>query len=300
MEGTSNNPGMNQRALKDLFKETALKDDWNYSISVSMLEIYNEQIRDLLNDDATNKLEVWNVEDMTIIPVYSAEEVNKVCASGHKNRAKATTDLNTSSSRSHALLCVRVEGGNQTTNTQTKGKLYLIDLAGSENVEKSGVNGQRLKEAGFINKSLSTFSDVINAILLKKTHIPYRNSKLTHLLQDSLGGNSKTLLITQVAPGDSHVSETLQTLQFAQRIRSIQCLSSNSKSRERLDSERSDKSENSKNKETDDENSPAPMSSIPPRFASMFLASPTKISSRIFGTPQNQTKRKKSLTSKFQ
>lgn len=67
------------------------------------------------------------------------------------------------------------------------GKLYLIDLAGSENVEKSGVNGQRLKEAGFINKSLSTFSDVINAILLKKTHIPYRNSKLTHLLQDSLG-----------------------------------------------------------------------------------------------------------------
>ncbi|CAE1302445.1 KIFC2_3 [Acanthosepion pharaonis] len=111
----------------------------------------------------------------------------EVCASGHKNRAKATTNLNTSSSRSHALLCVRVEGGNQTTNTQTKGKLYLIDLAGSENVEKSGVNGQRLKEAGFINKSLSTFSDVINAILLKKTHIPYRNSKLTHLLQDSLG-----------------------------------------------------------------------------------------------------------------
>eukprot|EP01137_Pigoraptor_chileana_P035311 Opistho-2@29127 len=130
--------------------------------------------------------------------------------------------MNEHSSRSHALLCVTVEGTNVGTGQRTIGRLNLVDLAGSERVGKSEVTGDRLKEAQNINSSLSALGDVIHALLNKQKHIPFRNSKLTYLLQDSLGGDSKTLMMVQVSPAEYNVNETMCTLNFASRVRSVE------------------------------------------------------------------------------
>ncbi|XP_050399576.1 kinesin-like protein KIFC3 isoform X2 [Patella vulgata] len=232
MEGPVSDPGINQRALIELFNETRERGtDWEYTISVSVLEIYNENIRDLLNrNDDGSKLEIKMKSDggglyvpgLSTIQVTSLNQVNQVFMTGQKNRATATTNLNEHSSRSHALLCIEVTGLNRTTNTRTKGKLNLVDLAGSERVSKSGADGTRLKEAQNINKSLSCLGDVIHSLRSKQNHVPYRNSKLTYLLQDSLGGDSKTLMIVQASPAVQNVSETICTLNFAQRVRTVQ------------------------------------------------------------------------------
>ncbi|XP_041376405.1 kinesin-like protein KIFC3 isoform X2 [Gigantopelta aegis] len=230
MEGPPGDAGINQRAIQELFKEISERgSDWDYSISVSVLEIYNEAIRDLLSEDSTYKLEVklnpeggYHVPGLVCVQVNSVEDVNKVFSVGQQNRVTATTNMNEHSSRSHALLCITVTGINKTTNTKSIGKLNLVDLAGSERVSKSGADGTRLKEAQSINKSLSCLGDVIHALRCRQNHIPYRNSKLTFLLQDSLGGDSKTLMIVQVAPVAVNVGETVCSLAFAQRVRTIE------------------------------------------------------------------------------
>ncbi|XP_076449946.1 uncharacterized protein LOC143286194 isoform X2 [Babylonia areolata] len=231
MEGPVEDPGINQRALLELFAETADKgDDWHFTIEVSVMEIYNETIRDLLNSDSTNKLDVkmkgegggYHVPGLVTKVVTSLQEVNQVFAEGRKNRATATTNMNEHSSRSHCLLCVMVSGVNRTTNSRSYGRLNLVDLAGSERVSKSGADGTRLREAQNINKSLSCLGDVIHALRVKQSHIPYRNSKLTYLLQDSLGGDSKTLMIIQVAPVEKNVSESTCSLSFGQRVRTVE------------------------------------------------------------------------------
>ncbi|XP_069113930.1 kinesin-like protein KIFC3 isoform X2 [Argopecten irradians] len=232
MEGPPDDAGINQRALRELFRETSSRGcDWTYKITVTVLEIYNEVIRDLLTptDDTTTKLDIkMNTDGQLYVPglcikqVKSVEDVNKVFAMGQKNRATATTNMNEHSSRSHALLCVTVSGVNKTTNVQSTGKLNLVDLAGSERVSKSGADGTRLKEAQSINKSLSSLGDVIHALRSKQSHVPYRNSRLTYLLQDSLGGDSKTLMIVQVAPVEKNLSETVCSLNFAQRVRTVE------------------------------------------------------------------------------
>ncbi|XP_046585114.1 kinesin-like protein KIFC3 isoform X1 [Haliotis rubra] len=230
MEGPSSDPGINQRALQELFRETSEKGrDWQFTITVSVVEIYNENLRDLLNNDNGSKLEVkmnpdggFHVPGLTQYQVATVKDVNKVFAVGQRNRATATTNMNEHSSRSHALLCVTITGVNKTTNTKTVGKLNLVDLAGSERVSKSGADGARLKEAQNINKSLSCLGDVIHALRSKQNHVPYRNSRLTYLLQDSLGGDSKTLMIVQVAPVNCNVSESTCSLNFAQRVRSVE------------------------------------------------------------------------------
>ncbi|KAL5022914.1 hypothetical protein ScPMuIL_002069 [Solemya velum] len=230
MEGPRDNPGINQRALQLLFEMIAEKGiDWSYTITVSVMEIYNEIIRDLLNEDTSCKMEVkmsaeggLYVPGLTYYKVESVDDVYQVFAVGQKNRATASTSMNEHSSRSHALLNVTVTGINMTTNTKITGKLNLVDLAGSERVSKSGADGARLREAQNINKSLSCLGDVIHALRSKQNHVPYRNSKLTYLLQDSLGGDSKTLMIVQVAPVEKNVGETLCSLNFAQRVRSVE------------------------------------------------------------------------------
>ncbi|CAL1532394.1 unnamed protein product [Lymnaea stagnalis] len=229
MEGPSSDPGVNQRALKFLYEETK-NSSWHYTIAASMLEIYNESIRDLLNPDPqAEKLEVkmkpeggLHVPGLVMVPVQSLEEVNKIFETGRKNRSTAATSMNERSSRSHSLLCVTVEGLNLLTGNKTHGRLNLVDLAGSERVSKSHADGARLKEAQSINKSLSSLGDVISALKNKHSHIPYRNSKLTYLLQESLGGDSKTLMILQVSPVEKNVSETVCTLSFGQRVRSAE------------------------------------------------------------------------------
>ncbi|XP_016431232.1 kinesin-like protein KIFC3 [Sinocyclocheilus rhinocerous] len=148
------------------------------------------------------------------------------------NRATACTNLNEHSSRSHALLIVTVAGFNSSTGHRTSGKLNLVDLAGSERITKSGAEGNRLREAQCINKSLSALGDVINALRSKHSHVPFRNSRLTYLLQDSLSGDSKTLMMVQVSPLESNASESVCSLKFAQRVRTVEIGPSSSSRRQ--------------------------------------------------------------------
>ncbi|XP_040897888.1 kinesin-like protein KIFC3 isoform X4 [Toxotes jaculatrix] len=241
MEGVIDDPGINQRALRLLFSEVTDKaPDWDYKITVSMVEIYNETLRDLLGENPTDKLDIkmnpdgsgqLYVPGLTEFTVQSPEDINRVFELGHMNRATACTNLNEHSSRSHALLIITVSGFNSATGTRTQGKLNLVDLAGSERIGKSGAEGSRLREAQCINKSLSALGDVINALRSKHSHVPFRNSRLTYLLQDSLSGDSKTLMMVQVSPLPGNMSESVCSLKFAQRVRSVELSSSSSSSR---------------------------------------------------------------------
>ncbi|CAJ1049900.1 kinesin-like protein KIFC3 isoform X2 [Xyrichtys novacula] len=242
MEGVLENPGINQRALRLLFSEVTEKaPDWDYKITVSMVEIYNETLRNLLGENPTDKLDIkmnpdgsgqLYVPGLTEFMVQSPEDINKVLELGHMNRATACTNLNEHSSRSHALLIITVSGFNSTTGNRTQGKLNLVDLAGSERIAKSGAEGSRLREAQCINKSLSALGDVISALRSKHSHVPFRNSRLTYLLQDSLSGDSKTLMMVQVSPLPSNLSESVCSLKFAQRVRSVELSLSSSRRHE--------------------------------------------------------------------
>ncbi|CAN1784282.1 Kinesin-like protein KIN-14H, partial [Linum perenne] len=190
MELTEEGLGVNYRALSDLFHLSAQrKEVISYRISCQMLEIYNEQVRDLLTSDVLNiyhTLEIHNssnnglnVPDAVLMPVSSTSDVINLMNTGHSNRAVSATSMNERSSRSHRK--------DLTSGNVIHGSMHLVDLAGSERVDKSEVTGDRLKEAQHINKSLSALGDVIASLAAKSTHVPYRNSKLTQLLQDSLG-----------------------------------------------------------------------------------------------------------------
>lgn len=227
MEGSVENPGINQRALKQLFNVIEdRKDMWSYSVSVSSVEIYNEVLRDLLSKDG-EKLDIklnpdgtgqLHVPGLRVIEVRNFQHIKKILGTARRNRITFGTQMNQHSSRSHALLCVTVEGIDLATGSKTTGKLNLVDLAGSERVWKSGAEGERLKEAQNINRSLLALGDVIQALRARQTHIPFRNSRLTYLLQDSLGKGSKTVMVVQVSALESNLGETLCSLKFAQRV----------------------------------------------------------------------------------
>ncbi|XP_010414853.1 PREDICTED: uncharacterized protein LOC104700941 isoform X1 [Camelina sativa] len=235
MEGTQHDRGVNYRTLENLFKITKERENrYNYEISVSVLEVYNEQIRDLLvpasqSASAPKRFEIRQVSEgnhhvpgLVEAPVKSLDEVWDVLKTGSNARAVGKTAANEHSSRSHCIHCVMVKGENLLNGECTKSKLWLVDLAGSERVAKTEVQGERLKETQSINKSLSALGDVIFALANKSSHIPFRNSKLTHLLQDSLGGDSKTLMFVQISPNENDQSETLCSLNFASRVRGIE------------------------------------------------------------------------------
>ncbi|KAG1949035.1 kinesin-like protein KIFC3 [Pimephales promelas] len=227
MEGTVENPGINQRALKHLFNEIEeRKDMWTYTVSVSSVEIYNEVLRDLLSKDG-EKLDIkinpdgtgqLHVPGLRVNEVKSFQHIKKILSIARKNRITFGTQMNQHSSRSHALLTVTVLGTDLASGAKTTGKLNLVDLAGSERVWKSGAEGERLKEAQNINRSLLALGDVIQALRAHQTHIPFRNSRLTYLLQDSLGKGNKTAMVVQVSSLESNVGETLCSLKFAQRV----------------------------------------------------------------------------------
>ncbi|KAM4568786.1 kinesin-like protein KIFC3 [Fundulus diaphanus] len=227
MEGSVDNPGINQRALKHLFSEIEeRKDMWSYTVTVSSVEIYNEVLRDLLSKDG-EKLDIkinpdgtgqLHVPGLRVIEVRSFQHIKKILATARRNRITFGTQMNQHSSRSHALLCITVQGTDLASGTKTTGKMNLVDLAGSERVWKSGAEGERLKEAQNINRSLLALGDVIQALRGRHTHIPFRNSRLTYLLQDSLGKGSKTVMVVQVSALESNVGETLCSLKFAQRV----------------------------------------------------------------------------------
>ncbi|CAN1858893.1 Kinesin-like protein KIN-14I [Linum perenne] len=226
-ELTEESLGVNYRALSDLFLiSEQRKDVISYEISCQMLEIYNEQVRDLLT---SHTLEIRNssnnginVPDASLVPVSSPSDVINLMNTGHKNRAVSATAMNDRSSRSHSCLTVHIQGKDLTSGSIIRGSMHLVDLAGSERVDKSEVTGDRLKEAQHINKSLSALGDVIASLAVKSTHVPYRNSKLTQLLQDSLGGQAKTLMFVHISPEAEAVGETLSTLKFAERVATVE------------------------------------------------------------------------------
>ncbi|KAK9156423.1 hypothetical protein Sjap_003903 [Stephania japonica] len=224
--------GVNYRALNDLFQISKFRIDViTYEVSVQMIEIYNEQVRDLLvSDGSGRRLDILNncqpnglnVPDACLVPVKCTQDVLDLMRIGQRNRAVGATALNERSSRSHSVLTVHVHGRELVSGSILRGCLHLVDLAGSERVDKSEAVGERLREAQHINRSLSALGDVISSLAQKNKHIPYRNSKLTQVLQDALGGQAKTLMFVHINPDVESIGETISTLKFAERVASIE------------------------------------------------------------------------------
>ncbi|KAG6015803.1 Kinesin heavy chain [Claviceps pusilla] len=199
-----------------------------YTVRVSYMEIYMERIRDLLAPQNDNlpvheeKNRGVYVKGLLEIYVSSVQEVYEVMRRGGNARAVAATNMNQESSRSHSIFVITVTQKNVETGSAKSGQLFLVDLAGSEKVGKTGASGQTLEEAKKINKSLSALGMVINALTDgKSSHVPYRDSKLTRILQESLGGNSRTTLIINCSPSSYNDAETLSTMRFGTRAKSI-------------------------------------------------------------------------------
>ncbi|XP_059212046.1 kinesin-like protein KIF3C [Centropristis striata] len=211
------------------------QSDRQYLVRASYLEIYLEEVRDLLdpNHGSARALELREspesgvyVRDLTSCVCKSIKEIEEVMNVGNQARAVGATDMNEHSSRSHALFLITVECSQPGPDGRKHirvGRLNLVDLAGSERQAKTGVQGERLKEAAKINLSLSALGNVISALADGRSgHVPYRDSKLTRLLQDSLGGNAKTVMVATLGPSSLHYDETLTTLRYANRAKNIQ------------------------------------------------------------------------------
>ncbi|KAL3533752.1 hypothetical protein ACH5RR_007273 [Cinchona calisaya] len=227
--GSTRELGINYLALQDLFQLSAKrKDIMKYDMQVQMVEIYNEQFHNLENLTII-KLEIRSClgEDNVALPdasmhhVMSTSDVIRLMKFGETNRAVGSTAINNRSSRSHSVLTIHVNG-EDVSGGRIHSCLHLVDLAGSERVDKSEVTGEGLKETQYINKSLSSLGDVIMALAQKNSHVPYRNSKLTLLLQSSLGGHAKTLMFAHVSPEGDSFGETISTLKFAQRVSTVE------------------------------------------------------------------------------
>jgi kinesin family protein 3/17 len=235
MQGSKSSPelrGIIPNAFDHIFSHISRTTQKKWLVRVSYLEIYNEEIKDLLGKDTKKKLELKEnpetgvyVKDLSSYVVKSVEEIDNLMTKGNKNRAVGATLMNAESSRSHSIFTITVEccdTGIDGKDHFYAGKLHLVDLAGSERQSKTGATGERLKEATKINLSLSALGNCISALVDGKSkHIPYRDSKLTRLLQDSLGGNSKTLMIATLSPASYNYDETLSTLRYANRAKNI-------------------------------------------------------------------------------
>ncbi|EGT33901.1 hypothetical protein CAEBREN_31227 [Caenorhabditis brenneri] len=233
--------GVIPRAFDHIFTATATTENVKFLVHCSYLEIYNEEVRDLLGTDNKQKLEIKEQPDRGVyvaglsmhvchdVPAckelmtrgFNNRHVGATLMNKHQKHASKTSIFFQDSSRSHSIFTVYVEGMTETGSIRM-GKLNLVDLAGSERQSKTGATGDRLKEATKINLSLSALGNVISALVDGKSkHIPYRDSKLTRLLQDSLGGNTKTIMIACVSPSSDNYDETLSTLRYANRAKNI-------------------------------------------------------------------------------
>ncbi|MCJ1356993.1 MAG: Kinesin heavy chain [Icmadophila ericetorum] len=221
--------GIIPRIVEQIFASIlASPGNIEYTVRVSYMEIYMEKIKDLLQPQNDNlpvheeKSRGVYVKGLLEIYVSSVQEVYEVMRRGGVARATAATNMNQESSRSHSIFVITITQKNVETGSAKSGQLFLVDLAGSEKVGKTGASGQTLEEAKKINKSLSALGMVINSLTDgKSTHIPYRDSKLTRILQESLGGNSRTTLIINCSPSSYNDAETLGTLRFGVRAKAI-------------------------------------------------------------------------------
>ncbi|XP_048344667.1 kinesin-like protein KIF19 [Sphaerodactylus townsendi] len=233
MLGTDNEPGIYVRTLNDLFhaiEETS--NDMEYEVSMSYLEIYNEMIRDLLNpslgylDLREDSKGIIQVAGITEVSTINAKEIMQLLMKGNKQRTQESTAANRASSRSHAVLQVTVRQKSRIKNIMQEvrvGRLFMIDLAGSERASQTQNRGQRMKEGAHINRSLLALGNCINALSDRAgvKYVNYRDSKLTRLLKDSLGGNSRTVMIAHISPASSAFEESRSTLTYAERAKSI-------------------------------------------------------------------------------
>lgn len=239
ISGTSEQPGIIFLTMQELFiRMEQLKDTKKFQLQLSFLEIYNEQIHDLLDPNISSKKLViredsYNRTFVSNLSKHSPENVEEVMdlvIKGNMNRTTSPTDANETSSRSHAVLQIHVAQMNRTADIkqdQTFATLSIIDLAGSERAAVTKNRGERLLEGANINRSLLALGNCINALCVSSTrtgfscHVPYRDSKLTRLLKFSLGGNCKTVMIVCVSPSSGHYDETLNTLKYANRAKEI-------------------------------------------------------------------------------
>lgn len=221
------NAGIIPRAVNQIFDMIHSADEaLEFEIRAMFVEVYMERVRDLLDHGNLN-LQVregpsgFYVENCKLPYVSSAEEMMQLINSGVCRRVTAATACNEASSRSHCVLNITVKSVNHTKHVATVGKLFLVDLAGSEKVAKTHVDGMQLEEAKMINKSLTTLGHVIMSLADKQAHVPYRDSKLTRILKDSLGGNSRTALVVCCSPSQFNDQETLSTLRFGARAQNV-------------------------------------------------------------------------------
>ena len=262
MDAYGENAGIIPRSLELIFNEIAeLKTKgWQYTVTVSFVEIYNEILRDLLSvgkpSDSTRRIPFGRSDvpeaslsirhsengDTTVVgckefTVTSIEEVSQLLQTANEARSVGSTLRNANSSRSHSVFRVKLEGYCASKNVLTKGTVNLVDLAGSERLSESGSTGDRLKEAQNINKSLSCLGDVISALAQreKRVHVPYRNSKLTYLLQNALGGDCKTLMFVNISPAEKMVGESMCSLKFAEKVNDVTQRKEIRKHREKLE-----------------------------------------------------------------
>ncbi|KAM4771256.1 kinesin-like protein KIF13B [Rhinophrynus dorsalis] len=241
MMGTADQPGLIPRLCSTLFERTqkAENDELSFKVEVSYMEIYNEKVRDLLDPKGSRQtLKVREhkvlgpyVDGLSKLAVSSYKDIESLMSEGNKSRTVAATNMNEESSRSHAvfniILTHTISDVQSGTSGEKVSKLSLVDLAGSERATKTGAAGERLKEGSNINKSLTTLGLVISALAdqgagkNKNKFVPYRDSVLTWLLKDSLGGNSKTAMVATVSPAADNYDETLSTLRYADRAKNI-------------------------------------------------------------------------------
>ncbi|CAM4528769.1 unnamed protein product [Lepidochelys olivacea] len=224
--------GIVPNSFEHVFTHISRSQNQQYLVRASYLEIYQEEIRDLLAKDQNKKLEMKEnpetgvyIKDLSSFVTKNVKEIEHVMNLGNQTRSVASTNMNEYSSRSHAIFVITVECSETGLDGEDHirvGKLNLVDLAGSERQSKMGGPGERPKEASKINLSLSALGNVISALVDgKSTHIPYRDSKLTRLLQDSLGGNAKTIMVATLGPASHSYEESLSTLRFANRAKNI-------------------------------------------------------------------------------
>ncbi|XP_033966189.1 kinesin-like protein KIF18A [Pseudochaenichthys georgianus] len=233
MLGAQNDPGVMYRTMTELFKRMEdAKEEKEFTVAFSYFEVYNEQIRDLLanigplavREDSSKGVVV---QGLTLHKPKSAAHILEALDSGNRNRTQHPTDMNANSSRSHAVFQIYLRQQDKTASLNPNAcvaKLSLIDLAGSERASATNAKAARLREGANINKSLLALGNVINALAdpkNKKTHIPYRDSKLTRLLKDSLGGNCRTVMIANVSPSSKSYDDTHNTLKYANRAKEI-------------------------------------------------------------------------------
>uniref|UniRef100_A0A4W5PR24 Kinesin-like protein n=1 Tax=Hucho hucho TaxID=62062 RepID=A0A4W5PR24_9TELE len=226
--------GIIPRTLHQIFEKLS-DNGTEFSVKVSLLEIYNEELFDLLSPfpDVTERLQLFDdprnkrgviIKGLEEITVHNKNEVYQILERGSAKRKTASTLMNAYSSRSHSVFSVTIHMKEITVDGEELvkiGKLNLVDLAGSENIGRSGAVDKRAREAGNINQSLLTLGRVITALVEKRPHVPYRESKLTRILQDSLGGRTKTSIIATVSPASINLEETLSTLDYANRAKNI-------------------------------------------------------------------------------